>query len=248
MKKLIKRIFELILIITLIICAVIVGKWYFGMKNEEHVTDEIQNTVESKSNEDYFSREAWNTLYSQNPDLVGYIHTENNEINLPIVQSKEEDMYYLRRNFNKKYSSMGTPFVFYDANPETDTNTTVYGHNVMYMKTAMFSPLVKLAKQEEFEKSKTFTIWWKDVKNTYEIADIYVFDETNSNEYAYSARNFYTETEFNEWISYAEKRNMIQTETKVQYGDQMTTLMTCYDFGGTRRLIIVGKLVSSIPY
>ena len=57
MKKLIKRIFELILIITLIICAVIVGKWYFGMKNEEHVTDEIQNTVESKSNEDYFSRE-----------------------------------------------------------------------------------------------------------------------------------------------------------------------------------------------
>ena len=89
MKKLIKRIFELILVITLIICAVIVGKWYFGMKNEEQVTDKIQNTVESQSNEDYFSREAWNTLYSQNPDLVGYIHTENNEINLPIVQSVE---------------------------------------------------------------------------------------------------------------------------------------------------------------
>ena len=63
MKKLIKRIFELILVITLIICAVIVGKWYFGMKNEEQVTDKIQNTVESQSNEDYFSREAWNTLY-----------------------------------------------------------------------------------------------------------------------------------------------------------------------------------------
>lgn len=248
MKKWIERIFELILVIALIICAVIVGKWYFEMKTEEHVTDEIQNTVESQSNEDYFSRDAWNALYAQNPDLVGYIHTENNDINLPIVQSKEEDMYYLRRNFNKKYSSMGTPFVFSDANPETDANTTVYGHNVMYMKTAMFSPLVKLAEQENFEKSRTFTIWWKDVKNTYEIADIYVFDETDSNEYAYSARNFYTETEFNEWISYAESRNMIQTETKAQYGDQLATLMTCYDFGGTRRLIIVGKLISSVSY
>lgn len=245
MKEKIRKIILIILVILLGICCWQVGKWYFGLKDEEKVTDEIKEKAEEQGI--IFDRNMWNELKARNSDFVGYIHLEDDSMNLPIMQSEEENYYY-RRDFDKNYSSMGTPFVVPSANVENDANTTVYGHHVMYMDSAMFSPLIKLKQQENYENCKTFTVWWENVKNTYEIAIVYVFDEVNSDTYDYAQRNFYTETEFNEWISYAQSRNLIETDIDTKYGDQYTTLLTCNTANSTERLLVIGKLVSSEEY
>lgn len=245
MKEKIRKIVLVILVILLGICCYKVGSWYFGIKEESKVTDDI--VEEAKEQNIIFDRNMWNELKTRNSDFVGYIHLEDDSMNLPIMQSSEE-YYYYRRDFNKNYSTMGTPYVDTRANTESDGNTTIYGHHVMYMDSAMFSPLLKLKQQENYENCKTFTIWWEHYQNTYEIVEVYIFDEKNADTYAFNQRNFYNEEEFNTWIDYAEERNLIKTDSKAEYGKQYASLMTCNTANSTERLIVIGKLVDQKEY
>ena len=47
-------------------------------------------------------------------NMVAWISLEDTNIDYPVMLTKDEPEYYLRRNFNKSYSYMGTPFM--DAN------------------------------------------------------------------------------------------------------------------------------------
>lgn len=50
-------------------------------------------------------------LYRQNNDLVGWICVEDTNINYPVMQTVDNPNYYLKRGFDKEYSSYGCPYV-----------------------------------------------------------------------------------------------------------------------------------------
>ena len=50
-------------------------------------------------------------LYRQNNDLVGWICVEDTNINYPVMQTVDNPNYYLKRNFDKEYSDLGTPYI-----------------------------------------------------------------------------------------------------------------------------------------
>lgn len=60
---------------------------------------------------DFEILKKYKKVYEKNNDLVGWIKIKDTNIDYPVMQTKDDYSYYLKRNFNKKSSIYGTPFV-----------------------------------------------------------------------------------------------------------------------------------------
>ena len=70
-------------------------------------------------------------LYRQNDDLVGWICVEDTNINYPVMQTVDNPNYYLKRGFDKEYSSYGCPYVQEDCDVlKPSDNLVIYGHHM----------------------------------------------------------------------------------------------------------------------
>ncbi|MDF2821979.1 MAG: SrtB family sortase [Clostridiales bacterium] len=50
-------------------------------------------------------------LHNENPDLIGWINIEDTKVDYPVMQTKEDNEFYLRRNFEKESDRGGLPFL-----------------------------------------------------------------------------------------------------------------------------------------
>ncbi|MFR3366450.1 MAG: class B sortase [Gallintestinimicrobium sp.] len=95
-------------------------------------------------------------LYRQNNDLVGWICVEDTNINYPVMQTVDNPNYYLKRGFDKEYSSYGCPYVQEDCDVlKPSDNVVIYGHR-MNRRLYVRPGLTKF-------KNKSF---WKKHKNS----------------------------------------------------------------------------------
>lgn len=78
-------------------------------------------------------------IMEQNRDCIGWIYIEGTAVNYPVMYTPNDPQKYLRKNFEKKYSVSGIPFLDYRCT--LDTNLIVYGHNMK--NGTMFSDLKK---------------------------------------------------------------------------------------------------------
>lgn len=58
---------------------------------------------------------AYADLKAENPDFVGWIKIEGTSVNYPVVQTKAEPQYYLRRSFEGAIPSRAHPFSTHSA-------------------------------------------------------------------------------------------------------------------------------------
>lgn len=138
-----KKIFTILLIFICIfiftISFYILFKEFKEYKENNQDTEElIEDAIEMNSvtEEQYID---WNHLKSINPDIVGWIKIENTNINYPILKDNN-NLFYLKHSYNKKYSSYGSIFTT-NTNPFLDEETIIYGHNMK--NGSMFSSLGK---------------------------------------------------------------------------------------------------------
>lgn len=69
-------------------------------------------------------------LFSENPDLAGWLFIEGTDINYPVMMH-EDDEYYLSHNFYQEKDKYGCLFVRKNADLHTPgTNFIIYGHNM----------------------------------------------------------------------------------------------------------------------
>ena len=54
---------------------------------------------------------VYRALAEQNADMVGWIRIEGTTIDYPVMQTPDDFNFYLRRNFDKEYSNLGTPYL-----------------------------------------------------------------------------------------------------------------------------------------
>lgn len=146
--------------------------------NSQKEIKAIANVI-SATDENRFSQKAFNALKEENEDFIGYLKFDSGILSLPVVQA-ENNNYYLRRSFYKEYNEEGVPFMDASCSLESQ-NMVIYGHNVYYNDSAMFSPLSFLTDQEKFEESQYFTFYLDGEKRKYAITDIYEIDIYNSN-------------------------------------------------------------------
>ena len=121
-------------------------------EESEDSSDEELPSYENGMPGDYLPQ--FEELYSQNPDVVGYLEIEGTDFAYPVVQYTDNE-YYLRRGFDGEENENGTPFVDYRTNLRTTQNTIVYGHN---MRTGtMFETLLQYRDMNFYKEHPTLT-------------------------------------------------------------------------------------------
>ena len=171
MKNIIKTLFFILLIAIITISSIIVLKNNYEDTEQERIIEQVTDTAYQKNDTDDYKTENINinmkTLYEQNKDIIAWIRINNSNINYPIMQTKNNPNFYLRKNFYKAYSYYGTPYLSEQCNINTSDNLIVYGHHIKNSK--MFGELENYKRQEYYNNHKIVNIYTLNDKRKYEI-------------------------------------------------------------------------------
>lgn len=183
---------------------------------------------------------VFDDLLQINPDTVGWIKVNNTRIDYPVVQ-RDDNNYYLNRDFKQKKNSMGWIFMDHRNDPDIlDQNTIIYGHNIkggiMFGQMSnMFSNsyLSKEANNYIIFNTKNATMKWK-------IFSMYKIPETTD----YLQHQFYTKEEFGSFINMIQSRSQFSFDVTVTPDDKILTLSTCAS--NTTRHVVHAVLVEEV--
>lgn len=183
----------------------------------------------------------FNSLQAENPDIYAWIRIPNTNIDYPVVQSMEDDSYYLNHDATKKYTIAGAIYSEMKNNRDfSDPNTILYGHNML--NGSMFQNLHKFRKDDFFEQNKYIYIYAPEHILTYEICAAYRYD----NRHILNSFNFSDPEVFAEYLEFVKNpKSMIVQKRNVDLNvnSKLLTLSTCignHDY----RYLVQGVLIN----
>lgn len=244
MKKIIYGIVIILLIGIMLISSYFIFKDKQEDKKQENTFEELVEIAEDKeqNTNDDIKEDTINIeeLYKINNDIVGWIKIDGTNINYPVMQTKDKPQFYLRKDFYKKYSQWGTPFLAENCDIQTSDNLIIYGHHINNSK--MFGELEKYRNKDFYKNHKNIKFYKKDNLTEYEI--ISVFRTTANSEFKYyEFVNANNEKEFETFVTKCKELSFYNTENNAEYGDKFITLVTCDYSIKNGRLVVVAKKV-----
>ena len=182
-------------------------------------------------------------LFRMNNDMYGWISINGTNINYPVMYTPDKKDYYLKRNFEKEYSSYGVPYIAEHCNPrEPSDNVILYGH---HMKNgSMFNDLMKYDDKDFFLSQNTINFDSLTETAVYEIIAVFkttVYDDKGFKYYQFSDAD--TKEEFDSYINKCKALSLYEIEASAEYGDQLLTLSTCEYSRTNGRMVVVAKKV-----
>ena len=158
------------------------------------------------------------------------------------MQTKDNPNYYLKRNFEKEYSDLGTPYIQEDCDLLTSDNLIIYGHHISGNR--MFGALEDYKSKSFYEEHKTIHFDTLTQQGEYEIVAVF-------KTVAYSSEGFRyydfvraeSEEEFNAYVETCRELALYDTGVTAEYGDKLITLSTCEYSAANGRLVVVAKLL-----
>lgn len=191
-------------------------------------------------------QDRFKEAYSINNDMVGWIQIEGTSIDYPVVQSKYEDDYYLRRNFYGKSATCGTIYAREECNidPASD-NVVLYGHNMR--NGTMFHDLINYKDREFWEQHRYIYFDTLTEDHTYEIFAVFVTTADPSVGFRYHLFNDTNSSNaYNQFVENCKELAYYETGITPQYGENLLTLSTCdkeIGYGKDGRLVVVARRV-----
>lgn len=179
-------------------------------------------------------------LLKKNKDTVAFIHMENNNINYPVVQSKDNN-YYLTHAFDKSYNEAGWVFLDYRNNINSlSFNNIIYGHG--RLNKTVFGSL-KDTLDKKWQGNKDNLAIYISTPNENMIFQIFSIYTIKSESY-YINTLFNNKNEKSKWLDTMIKRNTSVINTSVDTNDKILTLSTCLDDNGGR-VVVQAKLIKT---
>ncbi len=174
-------------------------------------------------------------LYEQNSDIYAWIKIPNTRIDYPVVQSAEDDSFYLNHNYDKEYTKYGAIYTeMQNSTDFSDPNTVVYGHNMR--NGTMFRDLHKFREKDFFDENKYIYIYTPGHILTYEICAAYRYD----NRHILNSFNFSDPSVFSEYIEFVKNPKSIilqKREVQMDTSSRLLTLSTCISNDNYRYLV-----------
>ncbi len=212
-------------------------------KEQNEIFEELENiiTQDQQEQEEKKQEESINLqgLYELNNDFVGWLKIKNTNISYPVMQTESNRKdYYLRKNFYKKYSQLGTPYIAEYCNIKTSDNVIIYGHHIK--NNEMFGELEKYKKKEFYNNHKIISFNTIYENADYEIIAVFKTVAYTGFEY-YKFVNSSSNQEFDTFIKKCKELSFYETEKTAQYGDKLITLSTCEYSNKNGRLVVVAR-------
>jgi len=186
----------------------------------------------------------YSELYKMNTDLIGWITIDGTEIDYPVMYTPHDPNFYLKRNFNGKYSSHGCIYAREECDVlEPSDNVTLYGHNMT--DGSMFAALHQYIKKDKWEENPLIIFNNLYEYHTYEI--FAVFKTTASADAGFRYHQFVDaddEEDFDKFIAECKELSFYDTGITPKYGDKVICLSTCEYTLVNGRLVVAAVRIS----
>lgn len=186
-------------------------------------------------------------LYKENSDIVGWIKIKDTPIDYPVMKtSKKKQNFYLHKDWDKKDSDKGLPYV--DSWCDIDgKNIVIYAH---HMKDgSMFGSLKYYQDEKYFKEHNVIKFNTLYEKRKYKIigvclSKVYYDNKPHDGEFLYyNYLDISSKDEFEEYVSNVKANSLYDTGETATYDDNLLTLCTCMYHTENGRMIVVAKEV-----
>ena len=245
MKK-IKSIIICLIVVILFLCVIIAGWNIFSISVEYQRSEKTYSQIKSNSDsgihkdkststkDDKLESICFDELKKTNKDTVGWLYSENTEIDYPVLQGKDNNQY-LRHLPTGEYNIAGTLFVDYRClDIANEKCYIIYGHN-MHNDT-MFGSLPKYKKQSYYEEHPTLQYITPDNNYTIELFAGMVVENTDV------IYNIKSSDDVDSFIKRAIANSTFSSDVKFTDEDRVMVLSTCSNEFKNARFVLVGKI------
>ena len=212
----------------------------------EQIADKVEqaqmdeDTPQVPLNEEETILPEYGELFLQNTDMVGWISIDGTKLNYPVMQTPNEPNFYLKHNFEKEYSDLGTPYVQEDCDIAASDNLVIYGHHIKGQK--MFGALESYKDRHFYGEHKVIQFDTLTQHGEYEIIAVFKTVAYSSEGFRYyDFVNAENEDEFNAYVGKCKELALYDTGVTAEYGDRLITLSTCEYSAQNGRLVVVAK-------
>ena len=226
MKEVIRKIILVICIAVFLVSGFKIAKYYY----DGHVVQKDFKKLEEEYN--------LKQLKEKNGDTFAWLKVLDTKISYPVMFTPKSPEYYLRRNFEKKHSMAGTPFLDGHTNLKKSKHMIFYGH---HMKDGtMFNNLLNYDDPEYAKAHDTIEV---DYVNGGKKTDrVFAYGKTDAlkkgfNVYDYV--NIQNKGDFNAYIKGVKSMTKKDTGITPKWGDNIITLSTCSYHSEEGRYVVV---------
>lgn len=175
-----------------------------------------------------------------NNDVVGEIKILNTDYTKAIMQTTDNN-YYLDHLEDKTESYMGSIYLDFRINIDTDNKLLIYGHNSKYIEMP-FKILENYYSKDYYNDHKYIQITTKNNVRLYEIYAVLI----EATDFSYMKTTFENEDKWYEHIKTFKDKSMYDTEVNIDKNDNIIILQTCsyhqnYQAYEKKYLLIIGK-------
>lgn len=208
---------------------------------QENAEENSQST-ESGTKEEYVNPYA--AVFAQNEDMAAWLSIEGTVIDYPVMQTMEDENYYLKRGFDGKDNENGCLILDTDSQitEPVSTNLIIHGHN---MKSgAMFGTLPQYEDADYCKEHQYIKLYTKEEEKTYQVISVFRSQVYKKSDQVFKFYKFFQadiQEEFDDWYDNIKKLAEFDTGVTAQFGDRFLTLSTCVYHVENGRLVVVAK-------
>ncbi len=205
------------------------------------------NQQDSVKSEEAIQRERFAPLLEINKDVVGWITVPGTEIDLPVLQTAD-NQYYLNHDLKNNKNKYGVPFADFECDLRTSSNVIIYGHTFNRQTGLQFTPLKKYIDPAFCMENPVFQLETLYASQTYKIAAVYVIpgDSASAMFLPFNDRKYIDMTTEEAWQAYLDeisRRAYYTVDGFLEPGQKLVSLCTCSRAAGNNRIIVVGRLL-----
>ncbi len=260
-----KRVIARVIYVIPILAAIISGLYLLVIYVQDMNSIHYWEIVATQKNESVIVRiegviPSLQALYNRNPDLIGWIKTSDGHIDFPVMQTKSDPEYYLRRNFDKEDYSRGVPFADYrcDVVPNQGFNTVIYGHYTQ--SDDMFRWLLEYRYPKWYAEHKYIQFDTLAEEGTYEVVASFFLDGTDAllienwtreSDQAFAVYNYLSIESYKDFQVFKkelEQKSIYETDRKLSMDKPIITLICCapYEYSSIKengRFVVVAQKI-----
>lgn len=255
-KEVFSKLFTQLAVIVLIGCVLVLGNELRLSLSAKYLNSSLKDlyyTYISPGDNNGQLMASAKELLEINPDTVGWVHIEDTNMSMPVVQrtSKDGNEYYLKRAFDGSNNKAGTIFLDYRASltaKKRSDNLVIYGHN--QKDKTMFGDLANYKHNLDYYKAHPVIQFSSNyTSDTYKIFGYFVTAVLESQtidgkifDY-HNYIDFENKKQYNDFVDNIMLRSHIVTDVDLQYGDQFLTLSTCSNEFEPSRFVVFARKV-----
>lgn len=200
---------------------------------------------------------AYRAMFEENPDMIGWLSIDGTVIDYPVMQTPEDEDYYLDKGFDKQPNSngclilgaacsagIGTREQGYEDGSAPSTNLIIHGHT---MQSGMMFGNLPLYEDHDYA-SEHSTICFDSLyeHREYEViaafySQVYYKDQDVFKYYQFVQAD--TQEDFDNWYDNIKVLALYDTGVTAVFGDEFITLSCCSYHVEDGRFVVVGKRI-----